>query len=167
MAFTGAEYWRGLLWALVVFNVGFPLFLMAWTVVPRLFTEGVAVLGAPGGGGAVPYFVTATIYTALVSGFVAVTFGGLAAYLLGLLLRSVGSRWLHRVAFLACGGVVAVVGLLLFGALLGDVSWMLMLMWPAALWAALSVWVGWEVTSRRALRVDAQSARRVEGVIRN
>lgn len=154
MAFTGGEYWRGLWWTLVVFNVGFPLLLILWMFAPQVLAEGAAAPGEQWGVSLVNNLAMTAMFAIPISGFAAVAYGGFAAYGLGLLLRRVASRWLHRTAFFALGVGVGAVAVLLFGLTLGGVP-LGDLIYPAALWTGVSVCAGWGITSRRALRADA------------
>lgn len=158
MAFTGPEYIRGLLWTLLIFNLGFaPTVLFAGALVGM-------VVGGPSSvsgweyeslGALAQAMLAMAIFTVPVSVAVGVTYGGAAAYGLGWVLRRERRLWVHRVLFMLLGGVVGALASAMFSAVSGVGFGDGVAIVPVAMVTAVSVWAGWEVTSRRALRGDA------------
>ncbi|MBP1324912.1 hypothetical protein JOF28_000144 [Leucobacter exalbidus] len=156
MAFTGPEYGRGMLWTLLIFNVGFPVSMLLWGLLDMLLSDGLSAAVATDYGSMGVSMIAMVMICAPISAGVAVTYGGAAAYGLGRLLQRDGRRWLHRIAFAALGTLTGAMTTWLFG-LTANMHWTdFAAMLPAILMTAVSVWAGWEITSRKALRSDAR-----------
>lgn len=159
MEFTFLEFLRGIVLTFLTFNVLLPVVLQLGSVASQLanglppFVDTWTMLAVP-------------IYAAPISGLVCLTYGGFLAYGMGKALRRESRRWVHRLAYVALGGVLgyltsALLQVGTYGSETGGVWGALMspghLMFAGS--GALAVWIGWEFTSSRALRADARSAR--------
>ncbi len=152
MDFTGAEFFRGNVAALVAFNV---LFVLGGVGLPAVVDSSAGRFQLEHLGGI--FFVL--MISLPVSGFACLTYGALSAWLLGKLLRGQRRRWVHRIAFTALGAAVGYVSMIGFSSELGRSPEKVQALDPSLLAfvipAALAVLIGWEYTSRRALRADA------------
>ncbi|MBL3700020.1 hypothetical protein [Leucobacter luti] len=156
MDFTVAEFLRGLGITFVAFNVVLLAFLFVVSVIGQL------AAGLPPLDGA-QYLLIVPLYAAPVSALACVTYGGLAAFGLGKLLRREPRRWVHRAAFIALAVVVSyltsvVLQMSTYGSFDGN-AWAEPQHLLYAVPTAAAVWLGWEFASSRALRTDARAAR--------
>lgn len=155
MAFTGAEFLRGGVWAIGIFIVALPwvTFIGSSSFAGESATPGRTEFAI------VPYVM---LLAGAIAGFVYVTYGSALAYLLGRALRSTRRRSVHRVCFAALGLLIGYVTLMLTdlagitmvsGSAGAGAPSMLSALISVA--AGASVLAGWEITSAKALRADA------------
>lgn len=106
MAFTGAEFLRGGVWAIGIFIVALPwvTFIGSSSFAGESATPGRTEFAI------VPYVM---LLAGAIAGFVYVTYGSALAYLLGRALRSTRRRSVHRVCFAALGLLIGYVTLML------------------------------------------------------
>ncbi|WP_087016338.1 hypothetical protein [Leucobacter sp. 7(1)] len=158
MDFTGLEFLRGLGITFLAFNVLLPITILVVETISQL------VNGLPLFSGAQMLFLV-PFYAAPISALASLTYAGALAFGLGKLLRSERRRRSHRLAFIGLGLVVGYVTSLLvqvftYGSPTSDLAGVVLNSTHLfyALPTALAVWIGWEVTSARALRADAAAA---------
>ena len=157
MAFTGAEFLRGGVWAIGIVVVALPGVML---IVPSILFEGSAD-GVAFGLLLVLYFMT---IAGAITGSVYITYGSALAFLLGLALRSTRRRSLHRVCFAALGVLIGYVTLVLtdlagLTSVSGSVGTGSVdgISVAICVTAGASALAGWEITSSRALRADARN----------
>lgn len=158
MAFTGAEFLRGGVWAIGIFIVALPWVMLIGSAsfAGKNFTIDTIEFAV------VPYVM---LLAGAIAGFVYITYGSALAYLLGRALRGTHRRSLHRVCF-AVLGVVVGYGTLVLTDLAGitmtsgsaEVGAPSMMSAIISMTAGAAVLAGWEITSSLALRDDARGA---------
>lgn len=151
MAFTGREFLRGAIFAVLSFALLFPIA----TLLPSA-SETMS-------GGAPPqwkelfiYLLLTTGYSGLVASIFCALVGAPLAFLLGRRLRHQANTWLHRLAFmvlgLLSGALGAYVVALPFMSALNTLPGMFIP--QTAIITAVTVCAGWEYARSRALRED-------------
>lgn len=152
MAFTGREFLRGAIFAVLSFALLFPLA----TLLPGV-TETMSGGAPPQWKELFSYLLLTTGYSGLAASVFCAFVGAPLAYLLGRLLRYQSNVWLHRLAFftlgLLSGAIGAYVVIMPLVATLNTASGTLIL--HTAVVASLSVGAGWDFTRARAIREDS------------
>lgn len=157
LAFTGLEFIRGLAFAYVVFNVVFLVGFLGAGVIGDLVRGDGPLFGSAD-------MVLMPLFTLPLSGLVFVTYGWLLAFGLGKLMAREPRKWVHRAAFAGLGLASGYLSssLILVSMTFGfaENSLTTTLLNPLHFWlafaAGVAAWAGWEFTSKRALRADAQ-----------